>query len=120
MPKDKDFNQFTRLCKSSIKNGGRIVGLTGTAGGPIELKEFYHQFGLRAYAYPTFYTHRIQDLGLVAAPGIVEQQQAVINFIKTHKNTAPTQPILILTDSPKAMLALAVQLKQHWPVREYT
>ncbi|MDF1683259.1 MAG: hypothetical protein P1U36_01245 [Legionellaceae bacterium] len=103
-----------------IKNGGRIVGLTGTAGGAIELKEFYHQFGLRAYAYPTFYTHRIQDLGLVAAPGIVEQQQAVINFIKTHKNTAPTQPILILTDSPKAMLALAAQLKQHWCVREYT
>tara|TARA_R110002126_G_scaffold273866_1_gene418645 strand:- start:181899 stop:189923 length:8025 start_codon:yes stop_codon:yes gene_type:complete len=103
-----------------IKNGGRIVGLTGTAGGPIELKEFYHQFGLRAYTYPTFYTHRIQDLGLLATPGILEQQQAVINFIKTHKNTAPTQPILILTDSPKEMLALAAELKQHWPVREYT
>jgi preprotein translocase subunit SecA len=110
-----NFFDFYRL------NKGPIVGLTGTAGSPVELAEFYQQQGLSAYSYPTFHPDLSEDLGLIAAFGEEDHLKKINEWITHCQTQNPSQPILIITDSPESTVKLNAYLASHpnWKVQIY-
>ena len=112
----KNFFDYYRL------NNGRTIGFTGTAGTPIELKEFFQENALTAFSYPTFRKDQCNDLGLLTTIGREAHRDAILNKIREHKNTTPEQPILIITSSPKATLQLTQFLTANnpdWTIQSY-
>lgn len=91
----KNFFDYYRL------HNGPIIGFTGTAGSQNERNEFYNQQGLVAYSYPTFYPDRGEDLGSIYAFGTADLHNKIRVWIREYKQQAPTQPILLITESPQ-------------------
>jgi hypothetical protein len=104
------------------RGGGRIIGLTGTAGSSIELQEFAQYHHLHALSYPSFHHNNCTDLGTFYASGHVAHQQLILDYITEHKKTQPSQPILIITGSPQETLDLSDYLfgKVNWPLQYYS
>lgn len=92
----KNFFDYYRL------NNGPIIGLTGTSGTQTERAEFYEQQGLETFSYPKFAPDRSENLGLVTAFGSEDHHQKIVAWITAHKQQNPTQPILLITQSPQA------------------
>ncbi|MDP1604592.1 MAG: hypothetical protein Q8M03_15145 [Legionella sp.] len=99
----KNFFDFFRL------QGGRCIGITGTAGSSLLLKEFYQEHGFTAVNYPSFHVDRCEDLGIFAAEGWEDQKDLVLSLIQRQKESDLEQPVLIISESPQA----AADLKTH-------
>ncbi len=83
-----------------------VIGWTGTPGSKIELHEFSQENGLQAYYYPVFHSDLSENIGTVIAETRVEQDATVLERIREERVKKPGQPILLVADSPKAVVEL--------------
>lgn len=111
----KNFFDYYRM------HHGRIIGLTGTGGAPVERTEFHQQQGLVVYRYPAFHEECSQNLGLRTAFGIMEQFELIYQWIQEHKQQHPAQPILIINNTAQATLQLRAYLasRTNWTLQNY-
>ncbi|MCR9191522.1 MAG: hypothetical protein NXI01_02550 [Gammaproteobacteria bacterium] len=96
----KNFFDFYRL------NGGLTCGWTGTPGATLALQEFANTNDLHACSYPIFHPDLSENLGVQLVDGVEAQHAAILARIRQQATEHPEQSVLILTDSPKAMVEL--------------
>jgi hypothetical protein len=83
-----------------------VIGWTGTPGSKLELREFSQENGLQAYYYPVFHADLSENLGTVMVEARAEQHAKVLDSIYKQRTHYPHQPILLVADSPKAVVEL--------------
>lgn len=76
--------------------GGRIIGLTGTAGSEVELKEFAEVNKITAFSFPKYEADK-KEIAEHLVANATEQEQEVLRLI----NEQADQPIIIFCESTK-------------------
>tara|TARA_R110002072_G_scaffold101968_2_gene224538 strand:- start:26265 stop:34055 length:7791 start_codon:yes stop_codon:yes gene_type:complete len=103
----KNFFDFYRL------NNENTISFTGTAGSFVEIKEFHEKNNFKVFSYPTFHKVDRKYIGFYPANDAESYNDLLLSVISNNKINFPSQPVLIIVDSPKKVKKLSSFLKEN-------